>query len=922
MPIRNYVRSTEAAKSAVGEIVRRVKTGAAEPIVSFDVETRPIPGLEQYPGTLFNDQDERIKPTKKMYLEYAQARWTDSFSLGQLTGLDIRVPRRLTSGSERPGVPAKVAWQEFWAAVQRASDADLEKCRWTSKEAVLGYKVAVEEAVAEHTAQIAVLTGVKGKKKAVEALKVELEHLQWKLTRIPAMLERAAQPLDVRLLRHIVAVGVENRVKVDPVSPGLDPYSSELFSLQVTLRSAADGELETWVFNTALVPPTELRPIFKIGRSVLYLAQNAKFDIKHLMHKLGLDAAPRNIFCTRIGSRMLYLGLKKMPHSLKALASRFCGVEVSKDVRNTFIGVRREELTQEQIDYGAQDTELLFPIYDRQLEIAAERDQVELLREFGKLSWIAGKWELDGYLLDADRWNAISAEATKSRDELARQLEDILLPAGYRETFGELAATDEELETLEELALGSADDEDAPAVDVRRDAVIRISQTALVGERLREVLGERVTAVAFPDGKVSLGKIARGAWERAYRDAHRGETHEFFSLYERWAKAAKQVSTYGDKFLWNAHPLTGAVHPGINIAGTDTARFSGTRPNPFNIPTAKEEGDPDYRSAFLARPGQLWLGADYDAMELRIAFNVTRDTVGKKMVESGKDGHTFTAAQAFHIRKAKISAGARAVRDRFKYGTTTLDIGVYEVPENWSVEQISDFALTDEAVAAVKAAVSGKSSATRTVAKAITFLYLFGGTAYTLAMRTGLPVEQCEDFFERFEAVYPEMSAGMNAIREQVLKNTVEGNDGRIYAWSGAYGGLRRWFILPDNPSRRDYGAGWAGDCTFNDAQKVYRRRIRSIQREAGNVPCQGGNAVITAKALNALVENGHPMGAYPVIAIYDEVLMTFPDTAKPETIKGLLEGCMLDAAAEYMDFVPAGAEADLKKVSRCWVKS
>ena len=80
----------------------------------------------------------------------AQERWADSFNAGLLNyNLGLRVPRKTTAGNERPGVAAKVAWAEFWQAVQNTSDEDLNAARWTSKEAVLGYQAALEQAIAE-----------------------------------------------------------------------------------------------------------------------------------------------------------------------------------------------------------------------------------------------------------------------------------------------------------------------------------------------------------------------------------------------------------------------------------------------------------------------------------------------------------------------------------------------------------------------------------------------------------------------------------------------------------------------------------------------------------------------------------------------------------------------------------------------------
>jgi ribonuclease D len=143
------------------------------------------------------------------------------------------------------------------------------------------------------------------------------------LERIPFALKRLDSPIDLRLLRHIVAVGVENCIEVDPVRPGLDPYTSDIFSVQITVAMKGTGQLRTWVFNTAKVPVTDLADIFRLPkRKALYIAHNARFDLKHLILKLGF--APKNTVCTSVGSRMLYLGLQ-MRHSLKDAAKRCLG---------------------------------------------------------------------------------------------------------------------------------------------------------------------------------------------------------------------------------------------------------------------------------------------------------------------------------------------------------------------------------------------------------------------------------------------------------------------------------------------------------------------------------------------------------------------------------------------------------------------
>src|SRR5262249_25403442 len=145
---------------------------------------------------------------------------------------------------------------------------------------------------------------------------------------------------------------------------------------------------------------------------------------------------------------------------------------------------------------------------------------------------------------------------------------------------------------------------------------------------------------------------------------------------------------------------------------------------------------------------------------------------------------------------------------------------------------------------------NGKAFITRGDGKTTTFLYLFRGTAYTLAGRTGMPLDTCEDIFARFTRVYRTLDNHMNRIAEDSLRQVVY-EDGKRYAYSTGYCGIRRYVELPEEPKYKDFPKPYL----FNQKTWEYRRALRRAQRELVNLPCQGSNAVITAQALLYLVE-------------------------------------------------------------------
>ena len=925
MSSRRYINTTEDAQATVEEMVSLVTTGAVRPVVGLDVETSPLPGLEGYHGTR-RQAEKFVKATKDEYLRFAQKVWRSGWNPVCLADLGLNIPQKTTSGKEA-GIDAKEAWKQFFLALTALMEtpegrAKLENARWTREQLQKWERGLIREAntlraqrdaaEAELVALRArgVTRGTKKLEQTVKKSQAAVDAINEKLqTEIASAEARIEQPLDLRLACHVVCVGVEGRIfltkdgrnRLDPVQPGLDPYTSTVFLVQFSLEGA-NGE-QHYIFNTHSIDIKLLSPFLKL-KKVLFVGANIKFDLKMLMHHAGF--APRNVYCVRVGSRLLYLGLR-IDHDLKSLAARFIKRDLTKEVRNDFVGRRYEEPTPEMLEYAYVDTEVLLPIYDEQYKRAQGFGQLKLLQDFSALSWITAYWEHSGYCLDAERWMEINAEAAKARDEVARELEMMLISVMPSDNMGNNAETEHEPEPDDE-------DEDAPAVDERRDAVIRISQSKLVLGRLELLLGSGALGQYCPNGKPSLSKDARAAMERAYRQTKDPNGHPFFQLYARWAKLAKQVSTYGKRFLWYVHPLTGRIHPTFHIAGTDTGRYSSTGPNLLNIPAAKEDGDPDFRGAFIAPEGRLILGADFETMELRIAGDISRDPVVKKMVESGADAHGFTAAQKFHIEKTKVTSVLES-QGNYRRGTTEVPITVFEVPDSWSSEQVAQFALTPEVQSAVGAV---NKKLTRGDAKSVTFLWLFQGTPFTLAQRTGLPLEVCEDFFVRFSSVYTVMDNYMKSLAETVHTNYIEGNDGKRYSWAEGYGGIRRWVQLPQCPNDREYHS--YGEYVV--AAREYRRQLRRVQRELCNLPMQGGNAVITAEALLKIVERGHRYGVLPFLSIYDEILVSFPATVNPATVKSILEGSMLEAADRYMTYIPAGAEADLKKLGSSWVKS
>lgn len=90
----------------------------------------------------------------------------------------------------------------------------------------------------------------------------------------------------------------------------------------------------------------------------------------------------------------------------------------------------------------------------------------------------------------------------------------------------------------------------------------------------------------------------------------------------------------------------GYVHPNINTLQAHTGRMSITGPAMQTLAKKGEKGE-RLRGCFIARPGHIFVGADYDSQEIRIAAAISRDPMLLKIVLEGLNQHVLTAESLF-----------------------------------------------------------------------------------------------------------------------------------------------------------------------------------------------------------------------------------------------------------------------------------
>jgi DNA polymerase-1 len=138
------------------------------------------------------------------------------------------------------------------------------------------------------------------------------------------------------------------------------------------------------------------------------------------------------------------------------------------------------------------------------------------------------------------------------------------------------------------------------------------------------------------------------------------------ALILRHRTLSKLKSTYVDTLADQAD-VQGRLHTNFIQTGTATGRLSSKEPNLQNIPIRDEKGR-RIREAFIARPGNLLISADYSQIELVILAHLSGDQNLVASFREGKDVHARTAALIFGVDEDKVESGQRRIAKTINFG--------------------------------------------------------------------------------------------------------------------------------------------------------------------------------------------------------------------------------------------------------------
>jgi DNA polymerase-1 len=127
----------------------------------------------------------------------------------------------------------------------------------------------------------------------------------------------------------------------------------------------------------------------------------------------------------------------------------------------------------------------------------------------------------------------------------------------------------------------------------------------------------------------------------------------------------KLLLNFGPRLAEKVNRQTGRVHARYNIAAAKSGRFSSESPNLQQVPQTKA---PTFKKSFVPAQGNVFVGGDWDQVELRGFGWITRDPRLNAIYRSGDDLHVITAASLAGISIEQVTAKQRQAAKPANYG--------------------------------------------------------------------------------------------------------------------------------------------------------------------------------------------------------------------------------------------------------------
>jgi DNA polymerase-1 len=394
-----------------------------------------------------------------------------------------------------------------------------------------------------------------------------------------------------RVIKELESVNV---VSVDTETTGFDPHTCKLLLFQISTPDKS-YIIDARALDLKTLP--EIKDILEDQKKIKIL-QNSKFDYKFIKKHTGIEMY--NIYDTMLAEGVLTAGLSAKMASLKDLTKNYLGLDMDKNIRKSFIGLKDINFSEDQLKYAAIDTFVLFPIFEAQIPKLRLQGVVDTAKTEFAVTKVIGEMELRGVYINKPKWQDIIKNLKKRRDELTNEFYDKI------SKYYEYNSID---------LFGNS----TPPININ-------SQPQLL-----DLFNKKVG--------LSLASTADPVLELV--------NHPLVNQLREYRKYEKLISAFGDSLLEKINPVTHRIHPDFNQMGAATGRFSCNNPNLQQIPRNQPEAP--FRECFNPGEGYKFVISDYSSMEMRILADLSGDEKFINAIKNGYDLHSYTAALMFGL---------------------------------------------------------------------------------------------------------------------------------------------------------------------------------------------------------------------------------------------------------------------------------
>ena len=408
---------------------------------------------------------------------------------------------------------------------------------------------------------------------------------------------------------------------VDTETEGLDFLTQKMIMLQI------GDDVNQFVIDTRYVDIEPLRDILE-SNSITKILHNVKFDYKFI--KKYSNITMNNCWDTMLVDQVIYCGKYTIRYSLKDLCKRYMQIELSKDVRDQFIGLENKPFSDNQIVYGAKDVEYLCFIRKAQEQKLIKHKLEAVAKLENNASLALADIEFNGFKLDQDQWSDI---AESSHDEMVQ----------YEDTLDQLVMVNPKLSRFVNPHVQT---QLFTAIENIRKIMVKWSSPIQV---LR-VFKELVPKLENVNGKELI--------------KHRN--HGLIDNYIKYKEKAKLATSYGIEFLKNIK-IDNKIHTSFKQV-LNTGRIASNSPNMQQIPA-----DNRFRHCFIPDENQVLVSADYSSQELCIIATGSKDPVWLDILEKSGDLHSECADLVF---QEKWKQADKKERKKLRTNVKTINFGL------------------------------------------------------------------------------------------------------------------------------------------------------------------------------------------------------------------------------------------------------